>query len=247
MLGGLLLSLLLAKLIDGDEFFGDIGFGGVVQSGASGTDFTAVRAPALMSPTVRIGDVTDNRNLLSFIIEEIITWDVRRYDTQCSVFPENVGADDTRQSATAGITKDNTREVTNQPTSDGTPQGTLPGGDQVSVSTGTAVGQEVPRYEERFVYFNFVNEANATGNINISHKEMVKMEYPGYVVDGNWFHHLLTARNYHLWVASSNAFAAAGQFRLGAEVRKVVVDLKEVLFDRGSLITIEDAVGVISA
>jgi len=237
----------MAKLIDGDEHFGDIGFGGVLQDGATGTNFTAARASALMSPTVRIADVRDSSNILEFIIDEIITWDVRRYDGQCSVQPDNVGAENVRQAAHVGITKDNTREVTNQPTANNTAQGTLPGGDQTSVTTGTTVGQEVPRYEERFTIFNFANEENAAGEINITHNEMIRQEYAGYVVDGNWYHHLLTARNYHLWVDSSLALPAAGQFRLGAEVRKVVVDLKEVLFDRGSLITIEDAVGVISA
>ncbi len=236
----------MAKLIDGDEHFGDIGFGGVIQGSAD--TFIAGRATALMSPTVRIGNVTDNRNLLSFIIEEIITWDVRHFQMVNTIIPDNVGSEGARQSIKAGITKDNTREVTEQPSADTIAEGTFPTGSNALVSSGTTVGQEVPRYEERFDFLEFSNEENATGEINLNATglQIRDREYAGYVVDGNWYHHLLTARNYHLW-GESKFTDNIGGIGLGAEVRKVVVDLKEVLFDRGSLITIEDAVGVISA
>lgn len=240
--------VLMAKLIDGDEHFGDIGFGGVIQP--SPDVFTRARATQLMAPTVRIGDVTDNRNLLSFIIEEIITWDVRHFEMHNSIVPRNAASEGLRQSIAGGITKDNTREVTAFPTADTIAQGTFPGGDQAHVASGAVtVGQEVPRFEERFQFLQFQNEENATGEINLNGgPELVLQDkvYAGYVVEGNWYHHLLTARNYHMWCTSSQT-GNAGGVRLGAEVRKVVVDLKEVLFDRGSLITIEDAVGVISA
>jgi len=232
------------KLIQGDEHYGEIGFGGVAETTTA--VFAVAQADDLMEPTVRIKDVR-GQDLLKFDIEDIICWDARKYNALSTKVPNNVGAEDVRQTIHGGITKDNTKGADDQPTSDSTANGTRPGGKNPEVLTlAITTGEEAPRFVERFEWFNGVNEENAAGEITYEYNRLIERQKQGYPLDGNWFHSVLTARHYHLWFKSAAAAAALGAFQLGAEVRKISVELEEVLFDRAAIISLDDAIGVIS-
>lgn len=251
MLSGLLaymmigmLASLLASLIGGDEHYGTLGFGNALQTTVD--VFTVSQFDTTAEPDI-IVKAKKGGGIFDIIIEDIMVWDTQYYEAQVSIAPELAGSEDSRQLINGGITKDNTENATDGPTSDIVAQGTFPGGDQAGVLTGVRTGgDETPRYEARFAFLDHTNEQNAAGVITVDHVQMMRHDFNQYTdAGGNTFFHLMTARHYHMWLDASNT-DALGQLSLGGYVRRVSVDLKEVLFDRSSIIGLIEALQALS-
>lgn len=234
-----------ARIIEGDEHYGQVGFGTIAASAVN--VFTRARFPDIAEPTIIIKDTIKGSNALNIVIRDILVWDLASWDVFTSATPDIVSAGDTAQETKAGITKDNSAVGNQGPTSDIIAQGTFPGGNGGSVnSTGSTMnGQTAPRFEALFSTGLNTNETvDATGQANHSqwqrlmHK--IPESYPQYVVDGNTFFHLLTAAHYHLWV-DSNDLQVLAEVSVGGRARRVSVGLREVMFDREVLFSILEA------
>lgn len=240
------------RAVNGDEHYGQIGFGSMTQSGTNA--FSTARLPAIAEPDIIIRDAKNVRNTLDFDIDEILVWDNRGWTPHVNFGFLGAAAEDITQNAVAGITKDNSAEATEAPTAFTVGQGVFPGGSGAAV-TGTAgvdgaapmVGQEIPRFEAFFDYGNFANDENAVGEINMSGVDVLpktQTEYKQYEVDGNNVHKMMTAAHYHVWLNTVGT-GGARTISLGAEVRRMSVDLEEVLFDRAVLLSILDALLIV--
>ncbi len=240
------------RLIEGDEHFGHIGFGEVVESAASA--FSTAILPAIAEPDliIKVGD--GRKNVLAIDIRDIICWDNREWDYWTDMTPDFVGAEDKLQSAETGITKDNSVQGNQAPTGDNAAQGTRPGGSGVQV-TGAAAGgpgtrmngdEQPTRFVDRVMFFGVADEEqSAVGQILIQYDKERRTPYSPYEADGNTAHYLMTAAHYHLWI-ENNGLAAASAVSLGADVRRTSIDLKELMFDRAVLLSILDALVVSS-
>ncbi len=240
------------RLIEGDEHFGHIGFGEMVEASAS--TFGATILPAIAEPDliIKVGD--GRKNVLAIDIKDIIVWDNREWDYWTDVVTDFVGGEDKRQSLEAGITKDNSADGNQAPTGDSAAQGTRPGGNGVAVA-GLATGgpgnrmngdEQATRFVDRVGFFEFTDEEqSAVGQILISAEKVRRTTYSPYEADGNTAHYLMTAAHYHLWI-EANGGAAVASVSLGADVRRTSVDLRELMFDRNVLLTILDALVVSS-
>lgn len=240
------------RSITGDEHYGNIGFGSMVQSAANA--FSTARLPAIAEPDVIIRNASDSRNTLKFDIDDILVWDVKRWFPEINFKFDVTASEGVNQRVHAGLTKDNTSEASDAPTADTIADGTQAGGSGAAV-TGTAgvdasapmVGQEIPKFEQFWDFGQFSNEENATGEINMSgvnRVPLVEPAYSPYSVDGNAVHKLLTAAHYHAWTGTEGQ-ANPLTLSLGAEVRRMSVDLEELLFDRATLFSILDALLVV--
>ncbi len=238
------------RTISGDEHYGHIGFGSVTESAASA--WSVGRLPAIAEPDLII-KTGEGRRKLEIDIEDVIVWDNRFWDFWTDNGPDVTGGENTLQGVEAIITKDNTVEGSAAPTADSRPQGTQPGGigaTTVGNATGTSpvmAGDEQPtRYVARVDIWHTANEEqSAVGHILHQFQQSARYDYPQYEVDGVRAHYLMTAAHYHLGVESQNA-AAAIVVSLGANVRRMSIDLKELMFDRAVLLSILDALVVSS-
>lgn len=226
-----------ARLLEIDAHPGHIDFG-VATAGSSDAFKTQQVTDAIISP-----DITINANLFhkegSVVIEDILVWDIHQWRAHQTANIKVAGAQSALQASAGGITHDNTILADQAPTSDAYAQHTRPGGSATVQTTGS----ENSRYVERFDFFNFSNEENATGEINsgIFDKTINRDIAPYQVGDGVDFHLLLTAAHYHMWQKTNN-LGVSNDFDLGALARRVDVGFSEVLFDRKTFLGILDAV-----
>jgi len=97
------------------------------------------------------------------------------------------------------------------------------------------------------LYYPPLCEENAVGEINHEinrHYTKQNTRYEDPETNNDAFH-LLTGAHYHLWTDSAGTGAAQTQ-DFGALVRRVSIDLKELMFDRAVLLSILDALVVSS-
>lgn len=240
------------RLIEGDEHFGHIGFGELVE--ASGGTFGAGILPAIAEPDliIKIGD--GRKNVLAIDIRDVIVWDNREWDYWTDIVPDFSGGENLLQSMQTGITKDNSVEGNQAPTADTAAQGTRPGG-SATVVAGLATGgpgnrlggdEQPTRFVDRVMFFGSADEEQtAVGQITTPYNKVERTMYTPYEADGNTAHYLMTAAHYHLWI-EAEGFATAAGVSLGADVRRTSVDLKELMFDRAVLLSILDALVVSS-
>lgn len=241
----LLLTVLTVRGIDGEEHYGTIGFGQMQMSALN--TFSVGRLDSLVEPDLLLS-MKSGKSLLDISIDDVLCWDVREWLPFTNMSPDGVGSEDTDQVADAGITKDNTVAADNHPTADTIAQGTHPGGNQASVTGSSATspqlsGQTTPRFEARWEYFRQIaEEQTAVGQILWPYSALPKnrVTYPHYEVNGVACHKLLTAAHYHLWMQTENV-AATAFTSLGADVKRMSIDIEEVMFDREVILSILDA------
>lgn len=241
-------SLLTVRMIGNDEHYGEIGFGNLTESAAN--TFSAGRLPAIAEPDLVIKTGTGSRRVLEIDIDDVLVWDNRKWNIRGNYSIDVAGAEGIEQAFRAGITRDNTSDGTDAPTANSIAEGTTPGGRGATV-TGSAAdpntvimnGTDVPRYIQHFDFGRFANEENATGEINISgmsNTPMNDVSYKPYEVNGVTCHYLMTAAHYQAWLVGTG-LAAAGNLDVGAQVRRMSVDVDELFFDREVLLSILDA------
>lgn len=242
MLG--VVSALLASLIDQDEHFGTIGFGNALQTTVD--VFTVSQFDVIAEPDI-IVKRGKSGNLFDIIVDDIMVWDTQHWEVHQSIAPELAGSEGARQVIVGGITNDNSENATDQPSSDIIAQGTFPGGDQAGVLTTVRTsGDENPRYEARFDFLDVTVEENAAGEIVVLSDQMQRRTYQQYTdAGGNTFFNPMSARHYHMWLDSSGV-DALGQLSVGGYVRRIVMTLEEVLFDRSSIIGLIEALQALS-
>ncbi len=236
------------RMIGHDEHYGRIGLGSMTQSATNA--FSSAPLPAIIEPDIII-KTGSGRRVLEIDIDDILVWDVKVWDCQTNNAPDIVGGEDVLQTSQAVITKDNNALVTDGggPTAYSIAGRTFPGGLGAAVAgtagLGTTVmnGTDTPPYEAFFEFLNFSSEANAAGQVNIQSSRWQRYHNSKYRVDGNDVHKLLTAAHYWL-AAETDNLAAAGTYSLGAEVRRMSIDVEEMMFDREVLLSILDALVV---
>lgn len=247
-----LASVLALRLLSSDLHYATHGFGTMTQSAANA--FSSALVTSNIEPDLIVVEGKGNRRLLDLQISDILVWDVREWFPHLTWSPDIASAGDVVQTANAGLTKDNSADAREGPTTFATAQGTKPGGAGAAV-TGTAgvqgsaptVGDEVMPFEALWDYGMISNETvDATGQAN--HGGMKRMphescSYQRYEVEGNSAYHLLTAAHYWVWI-NTEALAAAASIALGGSVRRVSVDLDEVMFDREVVISILTALAL---
>lgn len=237
------------RVIGHDEHYGNIGFGSMTMSGAN--TFSSAPMDTICEPDIVIKTGTGRNRVLEIDIDDILVWDNRHWLPEADYSIDVAGAEAAIQEVFMGVTVDNTRAQTDGPTSDAIATGTRTGGSGASI-TGAATannttrtqGQEVPGFVARWDFGSFANEENATGEININnmaqHPKHGLTENPRYRVDGNDAHYLMTGAHYWMW-GDTAAIGAAAVYNLGASVRRVSIDIEELMFDRAVLFTILDA------
>jgi len=244
------------RLLDQDENYGNIGFGNMTMSGVD--TYSSAQLPTLAEPTFIVTKKDKGRrSIIDVDIEDVFVWDNRKWNVRLAHSPPVTGNENQLYEATAGITLDNTSDSSNGPTAASIAQGTFPGGNGASV-TGTAgvtgsarmVGQDKPEMVEFFDFGQQVNEEqSAVGHINISGVQRTPINYrenQTYEVNGHNVSYLMTAAHYWAWADTGGPTAAAGILNLGASVRKVSIDLEELLFDRNTVFSILDALEILS-
>jgi len=250
----LIFLVFAVKEIGGDQHYGNVGFGGMTMSAAD--TFSTAQLATLMQPTVFVKKV-DTKDLLKIQIEDIIVWDVRKYNALQSTTPDVTGGEDLVHTVEGGITIDNTRDSTDRPTAESAAQGTRPGG-QVANITGDAGTATVPpqmtgaqpiKYETYFDWHQMaVEEQTAVGQILQEPHQFPRnpeqSTYTPYEVEGLTLHHLLTGAHYHFW-ATTIRIQSPGQFSIGADAKKMSVDFDEVQFDRASMFNLIEALEAI--
>lgn len=233
------------RMIGHDEHYGRIGMGGVTQSAANA--FSSAPLPAIIEPDLIISTGKD-RSKLNIKIDDVLVWDCRRWDATTDGRPDTSGGENGIHELFAGITHDNVADLTagGGPTAFTVAEGVFPGGQAASVTgsagLGTTImaGDEVPRFEANFEFMAFANEENAVGEINQKYTKEATFKYEQYDVEGIAVHKLLTAAHYWFWVEST-LLASAAAVQLGADVRRMSVDVQELMFDREVLLSILDA------
>lgn len=244
-----LATVLALRSIGHDEHYGQLGLGSMTQSATN--IFSSAPLPEIIEPDIIIKTGTGKRRVLDIDIDDILVWDVRQWDASSDVIADLVGGEDASQRMEARITHDNNSLVTDGggPVAATIAEGFNPGGAGAAVAgtlgLGTTVmnGQEVPRYEAYFEFVMLGNEQNAAGVINMRWVRAQKYSYSPYEVDGNTAHKLLTAAHYWLSI-QSNGLAATATVHLGANVRRMAIDIEELMFDREVLISILNALVV---
>jgi len=244
-----LIGLLNIRMVEGDEHYGHIGFGAVQQSGAD--VFSTAMIDKIIEPDIIIKDVERFKKTLAFDIDEILVWDLREWLAHMNSGFDVTGSEDSSQVYTGGVTVDNSKDGTDAPTAASVLEGVRPGG-RIAATVGTAgldfqqrtAGEEVPRFEAFFEFGGVGNEQqDATGQINYSGiqrwplNDQKKAEYR---VDGISVHKLLTGAHYHLY-ADTTGGSTARVLSLGGDVRKMSVDLQEVMFDRATVFSLLEA------
>lgn len=245
---GLILGI---RSIEGDEHYGFIGFGSMTMSAANA--FSATILDAIAEPDFIVK--ADSKTLsLDIQVNDVLVWDVKEWHARTNLQPDIVGGENVIQNAFGGITKDNTINGNDAPISDVIAQGLTPGGSGAAVTGGVTggpgtrtVGDEQPtRYVERFEYWSAGGEEQtAVGQVLFDFDNMQIREKSPYRVDGHDVHYLMTAAHYHQWL-DSTLVANAGSQGIGAYVRRMSVDLKELMFDRAVILSILDALVVSS-
>lgn len=236
------------RLVEGDEHFGHIGFGTVTLSAAD--TFSAALMPEIAEPDI-IVKTKSTRKLLEVDIDDLLVWDNREWHARAGGGIDFVGAEDKTQTSRWGITKDNTVDANAAPTSDAISQGTRPGGNGAAVTgaaAGGGAGQPImnvdvqpTRYVVDGEFFAIGNEENAVGEINMGFSQTDSKHNQTYEdTGGNKSHLLMTAAHYHAWHDTAGT-GVAGNVGIGASVRKVSIDIDELLFDRGVLLSLLDA------
>lgn len=235
-----------AALIGGDEHYGSVGFGNFTASTVN--VFTAVRLGTTIEPTVLIKDVDKRSSVLDIKFDDVLVWDISHWNVRLLI-SWDVTSQDVNQESVGGVTVDNTSGVNDQPTADTIAQGTKPGGDGATITSGTTTGQVNPRFEMGWATEASANEtADATGQSTRTgqiHHPDVHPQPKAVPDNGNWFYKLLTSRAYHAWM-DGNAQATAVSASIGAQARRVSVGLDEVLFDRGGIVDILTALQAIT-
>lgn len=241
------------RLIDQDEHYGHIGFGSMTSSSANA--FSSAQLDTIAEPDFIISR-SEGQSLLSVEIEDVLVWDNREWVAKLQFTADVAGTEDLTIEANGGITKDNTSGSSNGPTAKTVAEGVFPGGSGTSVA-GTAgvtnsartVGQETPEYEAYFEYGFFTNEQqDATGHINNNSLRRVPynvQKYSPYRVNGITCHNLMTAAHYWQWSDSTTITSTLVQ-GIGANVRRMSIDLEELLFDRETIFSLLDALELIS-
>jgi len=241
------------RVVEGDEHYGTIGWGTMIQSATN--TFTRIKIDPIIEPDLILRNKI-TRRVVEIDVQDVLVWDVREWYPQTDATADVAGGENKTQQAFGGITKDNTANATNSATADSIAQGTRPGGSVAGV-TGDAlsggaspvtVGETSPRHQRRWQYFGNENEEQtAVGQIlhETRNYPQVRQNNSPYMVDGHTAHELLTAAHYHQWFDSNDLGGPSNQ-SLGADVRKMSIDIKELMFDREVLLSILDALVIAS-
>jgi len=237
------------RAVTGDLHYQKIGFGTVTLSGAD--TFSAAQLPKIAEPTFIVKDEI-NRAFLEVDVEDVLIWDNRKWEARAGGAIDFAVSEDKTQTSNWGVTKDNTSDGSDAPTSDAIAQGTRPGGKGAAV-TGAAAGggdggplmnsDDIPtRYVARGEFFAIANEENAVGEINQSFSQDSTYPYEPYQdsESEHSVHYLMTAAHYHAWLDTAGT-GITGNLSLGADVRKMAIDLQELMFDRQVILSILDA------
>lgn len=239
------------RSIEGDEHYGIIGFGSMTLSGNDA--FSTGTLPAIAEPDLIIANRTGRRTL-EIDVKDVLVWDNQEWLPQTDSGADITGGENIPQEAKGGITKDNTVEANAIPTSDSVAQGTTPGGNGAAqvgatATSPTLIGQTAPRFVSRWEFWQNDNEEqSAVGHIlHVTRgiPEQIIPKYKGYVVNGHTVFYLMTAAHYHQWYDTNN-LVAAGTQSVGGFVRRMSLDIQEVMFDREVLLSILDALVVSS-
>jgi len=240
------------RLIQGDFHFGNIGLGHMALSAANA--FSAINIDNIIEPDVILKELNVGRRVISQDIDDLLVWDIRNWIVKTlsdGLEPDVAGGEDLAQIAKGGIVKDNDFSGL-QPTVDTIAQGTHPGGNLAAVAGAAAgggdapvsIGQDVVEYEFDWEYMSNSNEEQtAVGHILHNWRNTIpraELSYPMYLQDGWSVHQLLTAGRYHQW-ADSEGLSSGFTQSLGMNARRVSIDLLELIFDRGVLLTLLDA------
>lgn len=245
---GVIVSILTVRMIGNDEHYGEIGFGNIIETTVN--TFGAAQLPAICEPDLVIKAGRGDRRVLEIDIDDVLVWDNRKWVALSSYSIDVTGADDLEQTLRAGITKDNTSDAGDGPVANTIAEGTRPGGVGAAVAGLAAnpnaalmAGDEIMPYVKHFDFGRHANESNAAGVINLnglSNTPINDMNYKPYQVNGVTCHYLMTAAHYWAWLVGTN-LAATASLSVGAEVRRMSIDVEELFFDRAVLLSILDA------
>lgn len=238
--------------LEQDQHYGQIGFGTLTMSAAN--VFSSAPLPTLAEPTFIVEKSRKKGSLIDVDIKEVFIWDNRKWDVRANVNPAATGNENDALEGIGGITVDNTSDLTAGPTAATSAQGVFPSGNGAAVTgtagLGTTVmnGQDKPRYVAHWDFGTFQNEENAAGEINIGSitrypQNQVPMQ--PYEVDGIDVFYLMTGAHYWAWLDTTNAGNAA-VLNLGASVKKMSVDIQELLFDRNTIFSLLDALEILT-
>jgi len=231
--------------VGGDEHYGTIAWGSMALSAANA--FSAAQLPDIAEPTLIVDLKTKGK--VEIQVDNILVWDIANWLLHTGNTPQLAGLEDGRLGNECGVTKDNTLGATDFPAADTIGDGTQPGGNgtiQTGNATGTArlIGETAPRFEMRAEFHQSVNEENAAGEINLPFSKnapKIMPLYTPYNQDGVWVYNLLTAAHYWFWGQSSDYGTTVATYTFGGRVKKVSIDVDELLFDREVLFSLVDA------
>lgn len=239
------------RMIEGDEHYGHIGAGQMTTIAAD--TFSIALLPAIIEPDFIVKAQTGSKLRLEIDVKDVLVWDARELRSFYDGTPDGAGSENLKQRAIGGLVKNNTVDGTGTPTADTAAQGTHPSGAVGAVTGGaggTAAvartnGDEQPTdFVDRWTYWQNVNEEQtAVGQIQQAFESNHVHQWMPYDLDGVTCHYLMTAAHYAQWF-DGNDLDAAGNQAIGFSVRRVSVDLKELMFDRAVILSILDALVV---
>lgn len=227
------LALIMIRILPMDQLYGFLDIDLTVEGGND--VFNSDQVPdAVIAPDVVIDeDLFSSSGSLN--IEQVLCWDIGQLEFFSGLSGDITTGGDILQSISQGLTKDNTVNAGDAPTSDVNAQHTRPGGADSDVSS---------RYVARAQHFDFANETHdATGQMNVSNLKahIVQVQPRTLIKGGRDVGTVLTSAHYHHWV-DSILTGRTHTMSVGALVRRVDVDFLEIIFDRVTLIGILNAV-----
>ncbi len=235
------------RMVEGDFHYGHLGLGSLIASAAD--TFSATIIDPAIEPDL-IVTLAKGKSILEVEIDDVLLWDSRKIKYQSTNAPDRAAGGDTTQFDRAGITVDNTVNGNDAPTADTVAQGTRPSGGGVGVTgaaaggpgTPTNIGEQGLRYWDSVEFWATSNETvDATGQANHGFNQFAETEFSPYTPDSDIVcHKLWTGAHYHAWTAST-ATGNSTTLDFGIDCRKMSVDVNELLFDRGVLLSLIEA------
>lgn len=244
----ILTQLKTVRLVDQDEEYGSVGLG---LFALSATDvFSVASIDDIIEPTI-IYDFDFGQRKISVKIEDILVWDVRRWEAEQLNSIAAAGGSDVTRELFAGVAKDNTLDKTGFPTVQ--PRVGGEGNSVAGLASGTlnVMNQDTLPIIDAVLPFGttFQNETiDGTGQLNHHYAKYAEKSYTPYGGggDGPHRHHMLLHANYYMYANTTAYTSTVASLSLAMDARLMSIDIEELFADRQVILNLADALTILT-